>query len=96
MDVRGIGAFLHLVRSTGLNGINPSVNAFVVCMEEYDRLCACDSPEVRDSQLNKCRAIYENFINGADGFKSVFLSKISDSKISFYSDHGKHLKTFSR
>ena len=96
MDVRGSGAFYHFAKNNGLNGIHPEVNALIVCMEEYDRLCACDSPEFRDSKLNQCRAIYENFISKADGFKSTFLSKTSDGRVSFYSDHGRLIKSFSR
>jgi len=96
MDVRGVGAFFHFVTSNGFNGISPEVNAFVVCIEEYDRLCACDSPQYRESKRSQCKALYENFVSNADRFKVQFLSKISGNKISFYSDDGRHIKTLSR
>jgi len=96
MDVRGVGAFFYFLTSNGLNGVSPDTNAFIVCVEEYSRLCACDSPEFRESKQNNCRALYETCISRSDGLKSIFLSKTQGNRITFYSDHGKILKTFSR
>ena len=96
MDVHGVNAFFHFVTNNGLNGVNSEINSFVVCVEEYGRLCACDSQEYRESKRNQCKSIYENFISKSDAFKSTFLSKTSNNRIAFYSDDGKILKSFSR
>jgi len=96
MEIRGTGSFLHFIRSNGLTGSSPEINAFVVCMEEYDRLCACDSPEYRESKYNQCRGLFESSISRGDGLKSIFLSKTNSIKISFYTDHNRLIRSFSR
>jgi hypothetical protein len=96
MEIHGASAFLHFLRNSGLTNIDGQATALMVCMDEFDRLCACDTIEYKAAKINNCRAIYQNFISGADRFKHEFLSKSGNSKITFYSDDGKHLKTFSR
>lgn len=86
MKINNIGEFLHFVRNTGLIRLSDETQSFVNCMEEYDRLCNCDSDSVKMAKINQCKSLYTIFVSKSSQYKAELLSKVSDGHITFSSD----------
>ena len=86
MTINNIGEFFHFVKNNGLVGLSPEVQSLVSCMEEYGRLCSCNSTLVKTSKINKCKSLYTIFVSKSINYKSILLSKVSDNQITFNND----------
>ena len=95
MRINGPSELFGFVKNYGMINLSPETSALVVCMEEYGRLCNCDTVAIRRSKANQCRAIYIAFISKAAQFKDTLLSKVADNHISFYAD-GQIVSTITR
>jgi hypothetical protein len=86
MKINSISEFFNFTKNYGLINIHPEISAFSRCMEEFSRMCPCDPGTAKVSKINKCKAMYINFIYKAPQFKEMFLSKVADKSIEFYID----------
>ena len=87
MKINNVGEFFSFIKTHGLIGIAPEIGPLIVCMDEYGRLCPCDSIDVRTSKLKKCKTLYIEFARKANNYKSIILSKTKDNFVSFCSDN---------
>jgi len=85
----------NFVRSHGLINIDPDVSAMSQCVEEFNRMCACDPAAAKNAKLNKCRILYINFIHKSQQYKNQLLSKTPDNVLSFNID-GQIITTLTR
>ena len=96
MNIKGLSGLTSFVNQNGLANIDGDLSLLCRCVEEYKRLCECDPPNVKSTKLNTCTTYYMNFIKRINQFKNQFMSKTSDTTISFYSDSNQRLSTISR
>ncbi len=95
MNINNISDFYQFIRSSGLINLTPVVTAFIVCMEEYGRLCPCDPQETRNAKLASCKAFYITFLSRVSPHRQTLLSKTADNSIVFANDH-QYITTLSR
>lgn len=85
----------NLAKNQGLINLDPDITAMCQCVEQFNRLCACDPPAVKNAKLNQCKVIYVNFIHKSSQYKNQLFSKISDNSLSFTVD-GQIVTTLTR
>jgi len=86
MRINNAIELFHFAKTNGLINIAPELQQLVNCVEEYGRLCACDSQETRQSKINQCRSFYFAFVCKANNYKGALLSKVTDNRLTFYND----------
>lgn len=96
MNIKGLAEFTNFIRQNGLASSHQELSALGICVDEYKRLCNCDTISVKNTKLNQCNSLYMNFIGRIQGYKSLFLSKTKDNTINFYNDSNQRLATISR
>lgn len=84
MIFRGPNDFAEWVRGAGLVNVAPEVSKMIVCLDEYARMCACDPPQIKTAQYNRCKELYISFVVHAVAYKAQLLAKTKDNSISFY------------
>lgn len=95
MRINNAGEFFHFVRNNELVGIAPEVTSLVVCIEEFGRMCQCDSIQARNAKQSQCRGLYVAFASKARNYKDALFSKTADSVITFTVD-GQQIVTLNR
>jgi len=95
MRINNATELYHFVRNNMLIGMAPELAGLVVCIEEYGRLCHCDSVNVKNAKLNQCKSLYLAFASKAHAYKTEMFSKTGDAVITFTND-GQHITTLNR
>jgi hypothetical protein len=92
MKIGGPNELFHFLTSNGLRNVSGEASALINCIEEYGRLCTCDSVDIKNAKMNQCRDLYVTFVTRAVNYKGSIMAKVSDPNISFYL--GKQLLLF--
>lgn len=87
MRINGLGDFFNFARQHGLGQVSGEAQQFLICMEEYSRMCNCDSVEAKKTKSNTCRGFYNAFARNANSYREFLLSKCGDGNISFCIDN---------
>lgn len=87
MRINGLGEFYNFARQHGLGGVSGEAQQFLICMEEYTRMCSCDSVESKKAKATTCRGFYNNFARNANSYREFLLGKIPEKSISFGIDN---------
>ena len=95
MIVNSIEQFNQLIKVSGISNSTPSLAGFTSCINEYLKLCACDSEEYKKSKINQCHELYRNSVHELSGIKNKLFKQVSDNTIIF-NDNGKHIRTLNR
>jgi hypothetical protein len=95
MRINNAGEFFNFVRGNELVGLAPEVTAMVVCVEEFGRMCQCDSIASKTAKQAQCRGLYVAFASKARNYKSILFSKTGDTAITFSID-GQQIVTLNR
>jgi hypothetical protein len=95
MRINNSGEFFHFVRNNMLMDMAPEVAPLIVCMEEFGRMCQCDSVEAKIAKQAQCRGLYVAFASKARNYKDRLFSKTNDSVITFSVD-GQQIITLNR
>ena len=96
MNIKGLAGFTSFINKNNLSGIHPEVSNLCRCVDEYKRLCNCDTVDIKNKKMNQCTSFYMNFMRRVGDYKHLFFSKTADSSISFYNDSNQRLATISR
>ena len=81
--------------SNGLVGISQEGQNVVACMDVLMRMCSCDPAPAKTARYNQCQQNYIAFVSRSPAFSTQLLSKVNDSRISFYLNN-QLLSTISR
>lgn len=95
MRINNATELYHFIRNNQLIGIAPELAGLTVCIEEYARLCQCDSAAVKQAKLNQCKSLYLAFASKAHAYKTEMFSKTGDTVITFTND-GQQITTLNR
>jgi len=87
MRINNAGEFAAFVKSHQLMGMASEAAGVVICIDEYGRMCACDSIQAHTAKQNQCRAIYLAFAAKSNQYKAVLLSKTNDPIFSICIDN---------
>ena len=84
MRINNVGDFFGFITGNALIGLAPELSPFIVCMDEFSRMCSCDSIEARNAKLHHCNSFYVAFVSKSNQYKATLLSKTRDGVLSFY------------
>jgi hypothetical protein len=83
MKINNVGEFFHFVKNNTLMDMAPEIAPLVVCMEEFGRMCQCDTITAKNAKQEQCRALYVNFAMKSNQYKNTLFNKTEDSVITF-------------
>lgn len=95
MKINNAVEFLNFVRQNGLVQLSPEATAFVVCMEDFGRMCQCDPEHVRNAKYSQCKGLYAAFAAKSKLYVNQLLSKTTDSSIVLCTD-SQYMATITR
>ena len=95
MRINNAAEFYLFVRDKQLFGIAPEIAPMIVCIDELNKMCPCDSAAMKDAKRNQCRSLYIAFTSKASQYKNILFSKIGDSSLTFCVD-GQQIITLNR
>jgi hypothetical protein len=84
MRINSPNEMYQFVITHGLTGLAPELQALVICLDEYARMCSCDPEATRLAKYNQCKDHYVNFASKAYMFSGALLSKITDNNLMLY------------
>ena len=95
MIINNVSEMYSLIRNIGIENLTVETTALLKCMDEYSRMCSCDTVQALNNKFINCSSYYVNFLANVESYKGVLFSKLSDISISFL-NNGRTIKTINR
>lgn len=84
MRINSPNEMYQFITVHGLTGIAPELQALVICLDQYSRMCSCDPEASRMAKFNECKQHYINFAGKAYMFAGSLLACIPENTLTLY------------
>ncbi len=89
MDIRNTTQFSSFLSANGLTGLDSVFGQLVTCMGDFNRTCDCHGRANKNAIYVRCCGLYVHGAQlAASTYRNQFLSKTSETQISFFADNG--------
>ena len=86
MNINNVTDLYYLIQKTNLHSLNPAINSFVECVNEYNKICNCRSNE-KSNKYRNCHNLYKSIVtNEIASLKHQIFNTITDNDVIFYFD----------
>lgn len=84
MNINNPQELYSFLISNGLTNMSPEAQGLVSCIDILMRMCSCDPAQTKAARYNQCKQNYIAFVSRSKAYSVILLSKINDSRITFY------------
>ncbi len=84
MNISNVTDFYYLVKTSNLQTFNSNLNAFLQCVDDYNKICNCKSNE-KSNKYRECHNLYKrSVLNDIASIKHEIFKNTTDGDVMFY------------